>query len=79
MTFTALTDADRDAMLAAVGVGSMEELFHDIPDAVRLGRELDLEPPLSELELVAHMSELAARNADTGSELSFLGAGIYDH
>ena len=79
MTFTALTDADRDAMLAAVGVGSMEELFHDIPDAVRLGRELDLEPALTEAELMAHLADLAGRNADAGRELLFLGAGIYDH
>src|SRR4029079_8821569 len=79
VTFTALTDADRDAMLAAVGVGSMEELFHDIPDAVRLGRELDLEPALTEAELMAHLSDLAGRHADAGRELLFLGAGIYDH
>ena len=79
MTFTALTDADRDAMLAAVGVGSIEELFHDIPDAVRLGRELDLEPALTEGELMAHLADLASRNADAGREIQFLGAGIYDH
>jgi glycine dehydrogenase subunit 1 len=66
-------------MLAAVGVSSVEELFRDIPKAVRLGRELDLEPALSEPELVAHLTELAERNLDTGRELSFLGAGIYDH
>ena len=79
VTFTALTDADRDAMLAAVGVGSIEELFHDIPDAVRLGRELDLEPALTEGELMAHLADLASRNADAGREIQFLGAGIYDH
>jgi glycine dehydrogenase subunit 1 len=79
LPFLSLTDEDRDAMLDAIGVGSVEELFGDIPDSVRLGRKLDLEPPLSEQEIVAHLSELAGRNADTGSELSFLGAGIYDH
>ena len=79
MTFTALTDADRDAMLAAVGVGSIEELFRDIPDDVRLGRELDIEPALTEAELMAHLSELAALNADAGREILFLGAGVYDH
>ncbi len=79
MTFTALTDADRDAMLAAVGVGSIEELFHEIPEAVRLGRELDLEPALTEAELMAHLAELASRNVDAGREIQFLGAGIYDH
>jgi glycine dehydrogenase subunit 1 len=75
----ALTDADRRAMLEAIGVSSLEELFAQVPEGVRLGRELALEPPLSEHELVAHLGELAARNLDTGSELSFLGYGMYDH
>ncbi|MGH3034607.1 MAG: glycine dehydrogenase, partial [Gaiellaceae bacterium] len=77
--FLSLTDADRETMLAAIGVSSVEELFRDIPEGVRFRGELDLEPPLSEPELVAHMEALAARNAHTGAELSFLGAGIYDH
>ena len=77
--FLSLTDADRDAMLREVGVDSMEALFADIPNGVRLDRELDLEPPLSEPELIAHLTELAGRNAHTGSELSFLGAGVYAH
>jgi len=77
--FLSLTDEDRDDMLATIGVSSVEELFRDIPEAVRLDRPLDLEPPLSEPEIVAHLTELAGRNAHTGSELSFLGAGIYDH
>jgi glycine dehydrogenase subunit 1 len=77
--YLSLTDADRDEMLAAVGVASVEELFRDIPAALRLERELDLEPALAEAELVAHMEELAGRNAHSGQELSFLGAGIYDH
>src|SRR2546423_7170523 len=66
-------------MLAAIGVESIDALFRDIPEGVRFDRELDLEPPLSEQEIVAHLEELAARNADTTRELSFLGAGIYDH
>ena len=74
-----LTDDDREAMLAAIGVGSVDELFRDIPEQVRLDRPLDLEPALSEPELVRHLEELAARNVDTTRELSFLGAGIYDH
>src|SRR5204862_1029913 len=49
------------------------------PATVRLGRPLDLEPALSEQEIVAHLEELASRNVHTGAELSFLGAGIYDH
>jgi len=79
MAFLSLTDADRAEMLAAIGVGSIDELFEQIPRGVRLGRELDLEPALSEAELMRHLEELAARNVHTGAELSFLGAGIYDH
>jgi glycine cleavage system P protein (glycine dehydrogenase) subunit 1 len=74
-----LTDADREEMLAAVDVASIEELFRDIPEGVRFDRELDIDPALSEPEIVAHLTELAERNVDTGRELSFLGAGIYDH
>ena len=77
--FLALTDSDREEMLATIGVASVDELFRDIPPGVRLQRELDLEPALSEPELVAQISEMAAHNADTSRELSFLGAGIYDH
>jgi glycine cleavage system P protein (glycine dehydrogenase) subunit 1 len=77
--FLSLTDEDRASMLATVGVESVEKLFRDIPEAVRLGRELDLEPPLSEPEVVAHLGELASRNVPAGEELSFLGAGMYDH
>jgi glycine dehydrogenase subunit 1 len=79
LPYLSLTDSDRESMLAAVGVSSVEELFRDIPEGVRFRGALDLEPPLSEPELVAHLTELAERNIDTGSELSFLGAGIYDH
>jgi glycine dehydrogenase subunit 1 len=78
-SFLSLTDADREAMLDAIGVESVDELFRDIPEGVRFRGELDLPPALSEPEVVAHLEALAAKNADTSSELSFLGAGIYDH
>src|SRR6266508_1310347 len=66
-------------MIETIGVESVAELFRDLPEGVRFGRELDLEPALSEHELVAHLEELAARNLDTSREVSFLGAGVYDH
>src|SRR5213083_694201 len=66
-------------MLATIGVSSIDELFRDIPPGVRFDGELKLEPALSESEIVAHLEQLAARNVDTGRELSFLGAGIDDH
>jgi len=77
--YLSLTDRDREEMLAAIGVSSVEELFEQIPADVRLTRELDVEPELTEQEITALFERLAARNAHTGIELSFLGAGIYDH
>ena len=51
MSYLSITDADREAMLAAIGVASIEELFRDIPAAVRFGRQLDVPPALAEAEL----------------------------
>ena len=79
MSYLALTDADREAMLETIGVSSVEELFADLPAGVRLGRELELAPAMSEQELNAYFESLAAQNAHVGAELSFLGAGMYDH
>jgi glycine dehydrogenase subunit 1 len=79
VSYLALTDADREAMLETIGVSAVEEMFADLPAGVRLGRELELPPPLSEQELTAYFESLAAENAHVGAELSFLGAGLYDH
>src|SRR5215218_1510900 len=79
LRYLSLTEGDRERMLAAIGVASVDELFSDIPEGVRYRGRLDLEPPLPEQELVAHLTELAERNVAAGEELSFLGAGIYDH
>jgi glycine dehydrogenase subunit 1 len=79
VSYLALTDADREAMLETIGVSSVEELFADLPNGVRLGRELELPPAMSEQELNAYFESLAAENAHAGAELSFLGAGMYDH
>jgi glycine dehydrogenase subunit 1 len=78
-TYTSVTDSDRREMLAAIGVRSVEELFADIPDAVRLNRGLDLPPGRSEQEVFAELRSLAARNSSADDELSFLGGGMYDH
>jgi glycine dehydrogenase subunit 1 len=77
--YLSLTDRDRDEMLAAIGVASIDDLFEQIPENVRFTRELAVPPALTELELIRHLESLAAKNAHTGVELSFLGAGIYDH
>ena len=77
--YTSATDADRAAMLAAIGSDSVDELFEDLPEAVRLGRPLEIPDGLSETEVVDHLTRLAARNADAETELCFIGAGMYDH
>jgi glycine dehydrogenase subunit 1 len=77
--YTSATDADREEMLDAIGVGSIGELFADVPEGVRLGRPLDLPPGKPEPEVYARLRDLAARNVSTEDELSFLGAGMYDH
>src|SRR5687767_6423771 len=77
--YTSATDADRAAMLDAIGVGSIDELFEDIPEDLRLGRPLELPEGMPEHEVYERLRKLATRNADTESELSFLGAGMYDN
>jgi glycine dehydrogenase subunit 1 len=78
--YTATTPEDLAAMLAAIGVGSLQEIFdRQIPAGVRLGRELELPNGLSEQDVYAHLRELAARNVSAEDEISFLGAGMYDH
>jgi glycine dehydrogenase subunit 1 len=66
-------------MLAQIGVGSIEELFADIPAALRLSEALALDDGLSEQEVYDELRALAARNASTEDEISFLGGGMYDH
>jgi glycine dehydrogenase subunit 1 len=73
------TAADRQAMLSAIGVQSVEELFVDIPRNLRLERPLDLPPALAEPELVRKLQQLAAMNSHTAEYVCFLGAGAYDH
>jgi glycine dehydrogenase subunit 1 len=77
--YTGVTDEDLTAMLAAIGAGSLEDLFADIPESVRLGREIDLPSGRSEQEVYEHLASLAARNRSAEEEITFLGAGMYDH
>lgn len=78
MTYIPNTQADRESMLAAVGVGAVEELFEDIPAALRRPA-LNLPAPLSEPELIAEMRVMAEANADLTNYSSFLGGGVYHH
>jgi glycine dehydrogenase subunit 1 len=78
--YTSITPADLDAMLAAIGVGTPQELFErQVPEAVRLDRPLELPAGRTEQDVYEHLRELASRNTSAEDELSFLGAGMYDH
>jgi glycine dehydrogenase subunit 1 len=78
--YTSITPEDLEAMLAAIGVSSLQEIFdRQIPEAVRLGRDLELPAGRPEQDVFEHLRELAARNSSAEEQLSFLGAGMYDH
>jgi glycine dehydrogenase subunit 1 len=77
--YTSATDADRKAMLESIGAASIDELFADIPEGVRLDRPIDLPPGKPEQEVYAYLRELASRNVSADDEITFLGAGMYDH
>ena len=67
-------------MLAAIGVSTPQEILdRQIPEAVRLGRDLELPAGKPEQEVFDHLRDLAARNRSAEEEVSFLGAGFYDH
>ncbi|NZA27971.1 aminomethyl-transferring glycine dehydrogenase subunit GcvPA [Luteimonas sp. SJ-92] len=69
----------QQAMLESIGVDTVEELFVQIPQDHRLTRPLDLPPALSERELRRHVVGILAKNSTTEDNLSFLGAGIWQH
>jgi glycine dehydrogenase subunit 1 len=80
MRYIPITQADKEAMLREIGVSSTEELFAaNIPASVRLNRSLQLDPALTEMEILAHVSQLTAKNVNTSTHAYFLGAGAYDH
>ena len=73
------TQAEVKAMLEAIGVKSIDDLFAEIPAGLRLNRPLDLPAGMSESEVIGEMTELAGMSYGTNEMLCFLGAGIYDH
>ena len=79
MRYLPLTDTDRRAMLARIGVPSVESLYRDVPEFARLTEPVDLPSHLGELEVEREIAALAAKNLGTSSVPSFLGAGAYRH
>lgn len=78
MSYVPHTAEDRRAMLAAIGVERVEELFADVPARARFPA-LDLPAPLSEPEVLAEMARMAGENRHAGTHPCFLGAGAYNH
>src|SRR5688572_19686926 len=80
MRYLPLTDADRSAMLDAIGAPSIDALFADVPEAARLdGPIAGLPLHASEMAVERHMAALAAKNLAAGAAPFFLGAGAYRH
>jgi glycine dehydrogenase subunit 1 len=77
--YTATTPDDLRQMLEEIGVGSIDELFATIPEALRLDRRLDLPEGEGEQSFYGRLRELAARNTSAEDEITFLGGGMYDH
>jgi glycine dehydrogenase subunit 1 len=77
--YTSTTEQDRREMLAKIGVPSLENLFDAIPQSVRQERPLDVPDGMAEQDVFDHLSQLAARNRHADEEVTFLGAGMYDH
>lgn len=74
-----MTEQDKKGMLETIGVNSIDELFSNIPEEVRFKGTLNLKAPLAEHELMKEFSRLAGLNKDLKANVSFLGAGVYDH
>jgi glycine dehydrogenase subunit 1 len=80
MRYLPLTSADRAEMLSAIGAGSIDDLFVDVPEGARLSGPIEgLPHHASEMAVECHMAALASQNNSAGSVPFFLGAGAYRH
>ena len=74
-----MTEQDQKEMLDVIGVSTIDELFEDIPEKVRFKGLYNIKEAKSEASLAKELAQLAAKNKDTLSNVSFLGAGVYNH
>lgn len=79
MRYTPNSAAVVKEMLQDMGMKSVEELYADIPDDLKLSRPLRMEAGLTEMALRRHLTTMAARNVTIEDCPCFLGAGVYDH
>jgi glycine dehydrogenase subunit 1 len=78
MPYIPHTVEDQEEMLATIGVSSIDDLFVEVPDHLRLKGELNIPAALSEDQLYGHLKNLSEKNVDLAHTVCFLGAGIYD-
>jgi glycine dehydrogenase subunit 1 len=80
MRYLPLTEADRQAMLGAIGAASVDQLFLDVPEAARLAGTIEgLADHAPELSVERQLGALARRNLVAGEVPFFLGCGAYKH
>lgn len=79
MNYIPVTELEKEEMLKEIGIGSIDELFKDIPEDLRLKGELNLPKGLSEYETRMALIKLASKNLNTNQLTSFMGAGAYNH
>ncbi len=79
MRYLPHTEADRRAMLQAIGAASVDELYRDVPASARRKDPVDLPPHQGELAVERELMALASQNRPAGSMASFVGAGAYRH
>lgn len=79
MSYIPNTSEDQEAMLTRLGLPSLEALLTPVPENVRLRRPLDLPAALAEPDLKRVLHDMAAKNKNLDTVISFLGAGTYDH
>lgn len=79
MSYIPNTDADREKMLGAIGVKTLDDLFAPIPAPLQFRGELNIPSRMDQMTLGKHLTRLAAKNLHADEAPCFLGAGIYDH
>ncbi|WP_111573137.1 aminomethyl-transferring glycine dehydrogenase subunit GcvPA [Halanaerobium saccharolyticum] len=79
MDYISNTAAEQDKMLQEIGIKAVKDLFQMIPEAVSADDRLNIEPGISELELMRKTQFQAGKNKSLDQQISFLGAGAYDH
>lgn len=79
MRYLPHTDNDRKAMLEAIGVASIDDLFQDVPEAARLDGLIDLPTRQGELQVERALGAMASKNISAGQAPFFVGGGAYKH